>query len=110
MIALITTVLSAAVIVVADTTGGLPPWATLVLTPTVVVGLLISGTLVRGKDYEAATKRAEAWEARCNAAEERERQTYAVAIPAIQASSRVSEESARATSRMVAYLERQGQS
>lgn len=99
--------LSSAIVFLAETTGGLPPWASIVLTPTVVVGLLVTGTFVRGKDYEAATKRAEAWEARCNAAEERERETYALAIPAIQASSRVSEESAKATSRMVALLERQ---
>ena len=92
--------LSSAVIFLGETTGGLPPWASIVLTPTVVVGLLVTGTFVRGKDFEAATKRAEAWEARCNAAEERERETYTLAIPAIQ-------ESARATASIMAYLGRQ---
>ncbi len=78
----------------ADSSGSLPSWVTAALTPTAIALLFISGQVVRGKDYEAAVKRAEE-------AEARERESAKVTIPALEAG-------ARAMAEMSSYLRGRG--
>lgn len=92
-LALVTAMFSA-VTFLADSSGSLPSWVTAALTPTAIALLFISGQVVRGKDYEAAVKRAEE-------AEAREREAAKVTIPAL-------ETAARSMDQMMSYLKGKG--